>query len=822
MTYPNPDMEIASAILKTIFRVSASVRWSPQWKIAWIQASPFLLIRRIELSLTFETADEDEATLTSEESDLHDTMDLSLGSQAESSRKRKREQIDENDHLETPTASFPPVKSSAGSPQTRLDERVSDHSEPKALGQTKGTLDLEARSHGSSVPTFTGRGKALVEVAQMIANQAVAGLLESRIDPSDDANSFGKSIPDSSLQTTTTQVLSALFPTKKRCSLKEYASLGEKTQADLSREQALLNQRHFRPPHLAGVPTGTGQSIFKLESPYTRIRRNGISTELSASALAFWEELSLGPAYDPKDIDAFCVCPRSKCVEEGAMAFLNMIKGAYQSCNLGSHDIGASSSNARERIVTVSIDATKPDNFLHDLATTCEELGAKLPDLGLRSGTTVIYIINPFIKHQYLPRLCDALLRLPSSYFAALERRRPEKPNHFAMQVIPLDLVWSPEYIVVPSPAEYRRLAFEVYNQCDSSESGQSRESDFMKTPAIRLAKAVPKTIDFKLGSETSVPLMQSDNCVHVSYTWDNTGAWLAAIWTDNLGVLSWRACYRLGKDKEKQWKPFYEVVKEILETSFEMLYPPNASWQLFVCKDSPMIKPENEGNYSSHCPHLYVATLTQYTVWLRALADSSRPSVSCTILTVDANPGLTFTHADLQRNSSEVAPGLLATPGATPQTNTPSPDISGLGSTPAGNVGQISTPPHNAALGDQDSEAKLIDVTDETWGVVMDGTLDDLGTPGDQCTSMASGYLVKRAGARDEDGLIPLGVNIVYGQKPHRAALKEVLGMYRNLGLLARVRGVVDPVKSVLPLHVAAARKAWKAVNETMRYEHE
>ena len=210
------------------------------------------------------------------------------------------------------------------------------------------------------------------------------------------------------------------------------------------------------------------------------------------------------------------------------------------------------------------------------------------------------------------------------------------------------------------------------------------------------------------------------------------------------------------------------------------------------------------------------------YIVWLRALAASSRPSVSCTILAVDANPHLTLTHSDLQTSSSDVAPGLLVTPGATPQTNTLSPDISGLGSTPAGNAAQVGTPPPNTALGDHDSEAKLVDITDETWGVIMDGTLDEVSTPSDEYIPMASGYLVKRAGPRDEDGLIPLGVNLFYGQKPYRAVLKEVLGMYRNLGTLARVRGIVDPVKSVLPLHVAAARKAWKGVSETMRYVRE
>lgn len=764
--------------------------------------------------LTFDEADnEEEDASTSEDSDFHDAMDSSLELQAESSRKRKREQLDEVDHPVTPSSSIPLVESPAGSPQNEMDESLSCVPVPNALEQTKDMEDIESRFDGRSKPSFTGRGQAFIEVAQLVAHQAVSGLLQSQPECSEEMSLVGESVSDQSLQDTMTQLLSKFFPTKKHCSLEEYVSLGESNPASLARERVISNQRSIKPTHMAGGLNATGKSIFKLDIPYTRVRRNGVSIEISAAALSFWEELSLGPSYETKDINVFCVCPKNKYIEGGVVAFLNMVKGAYQSCNLGSHDLGASVADHSNRILTAPMDASKPDNYLKNIAIACEGLGSRLPDIGLQSGTIVIYIINPFNNQQCLPGLCDALLRLPKSYRAALEKRRLERHNELVMQLVPLDLVWSPQFIVVPSPADYRKLAFEVYNKC-------GRASDFMSAPAIRLAKAIPRTLDFKLISESSALFMQSDNCVHVSYTWKPTNEWLAASWTDNLGVLSWEACYCLGKNEETPWKPFYDCIKEILETSFEMLYPPNAPWRLFICKESPLPKMENDGKYSSLLLRLFFATLTKHIVWLRALADSSRPSTSCTILTVDAKPLLAFPYSDLQRSSSVLALGLLATPGATPQTNAPSPDISGLGSTPAGNAAQVGTPPANAAFGDHDSDARLIDVADQTWGVVMDGTLDDLNTLSEKSKSMASGYLVKRAGPRDEDGLIPLGVNLVHGQKPYKAVLKEVLGMYRNLGTLARVRGDVDPVRSVLPLHVAATRKAWKALSETMRYE--
>lgn len=762
-----------------------------------------------------EADDEEQATPSPDDPDSQDAIDPSVESQTGPSRKRKREQIDENDHPVTPSPSIPLAESLAGSPQDELNEPMSDSSVSQALNKTNNAFKFEDQSQDRPNPSFTGGNRAFVEVAQVIAHQAVSGLVGTQTERSEDSNLAGEGLLDRALQNTMTQLLSTFFPTRNHCSLREYVKLGEKNLTPMSKEQVLLSQRSLKPTHLTGGLTATGNSIFKLDSPYARIQRNGVSTEVSASALSFWEELSLGPSHDTKDIDVFCVCPKNKYIEEGVMAFLNMVKGAYQSCNLGTYDLGVSLADHSKRIITTLMEATNPDGLLKNIASTCEGLGAKLPELGLQSGTIVIYIINPFKDQRHLSGLGEALLRLSNSYRAALEKRRLERHNDLVTHIVPLELVWSPKSIVMPSPADYRKLAFEVYDSC-------GRASDFVRAPAIRLAKAVPKVIDFKLVPESSASFIQSDYCVHVSYTWDATNEWLAASWTDNLGVLSWVACYYLGRNQESLWTSIYEYFKEILETSFGMLHPLSAPWRIFICKDSPLPRMENDGTYSNLPHHLYLAKLTYHIVWLRALADSSRPSTSCTIVTVDPKPLLAFPSSGLQRSSSDLAPGLLATPEATPQTNAPSPDISGLGSTPVGTTAQAGTPPANVAFGDHDSEARLVDATDLTWGILMDGTLDDLKSFPDKSASMASGYLIKRAGPRDEDGLIPLGVDLVHGQKPYRAVLKEVLGMYRNLGTLARVRRIVDPVKSVLPLHVASSRKAWEVLSETMRYKSE
>lgn len=196
----------------------------------------------------------------------------------------------------------------------------------------------------------------------------------------------------------------------------------------------------------------------------------------------------------------------------------------------------------------------------------------------------------------------------------------------------------------------------------------------------------------------------------------------------------------------------------------------------------------------------------------------SLRPTLRLSFLTVDLNPLLEFPIQDTEMKGLDVAAGFYATPEGTPQANAPSPDISGMGTTPGGAV-QVSTPPSSTGFGDQDVEARLIAIADETWGVVTRISVDDPYLVSDHCPALDCGYLVKRSGPRDEDGLVRMGVNVVHGQTPHRPLLKAVLGWYRNLGLLARARGIADPVKSVMPCHVAATLKAHAAVVATMRY---
>lgn len=208
-------------------------------------------------------------------------------------------------------------------------------------------------------------------------------------------------------------------------------------------------------------------------------------------------------------------------------------------------------------------------------------------------------------------------------------------------------------------------------------------------------------------------------------------------------------------------------------------------------------------------------------------LGDSSNQQVSVTLLIIDTDPPLDFPLQEHTYRHPESSTGLLATPGNTPQSNAASPDISGFGTTPGG-AAQVSTPPSSTALADYDAEARLVDVTNETWGVIISSTLQNppLTDPtiSNICPALASTYLMKRAGPRDEDGVLRIAVDIIHGSTGHGAILKEVSAMYSGLALLARVRAMRDGeaakrVESILPCHVLAARRGHAAINTTMRY---
>ena len=183
----------------------------------------------------------------------------------------------------------------------------------------------------------------------------------------------------------------------------------------------------------------------------------------------------------------------------------------------------------------------------------------------------------------------------------------------------------------------------------------------------------------------------------------------------------------------------------------------------------------------------------------------------------MEAHPFLHFPTQDPLGVSPFLSPKFDKSAASTPTGQTISPDQSGLVSTPGGLPNPM-TPA--SGIVEVEHDVKLVDVTDESWGVVLSHPFPNNLLPPSCCPSSASGYLIKRAGTRDEDGLLPLAVNIIHLPKVQGGLLKELLGIYRDLAALARLRGTVHGLHGVMPWHIATAKKANEGINEMMSWD--
>ncbi len=373
--------------------------------------------------------------------------------------------------------------------------------------------------------------------------------------------------------------------------------------------------------------------------------------------------------------------------------------------------------------------------------------------------------------------------------------------NRIVLQIIPIDFVVCESSLVIPSQEAYLKLALEIYDRCSGSEDHTVFQSQLPRNaPSLALAKPVPKRIGFKLSSEPPTPLLHETPCLHIAYAQSIDGRWISAAWTDNQGSSQTSVSYCLGmKASSHPLRPFREVAEEIWKTTLDMKATKKVTWRVYIVKVGVMDRKEVD-------------------IWTGFAAQQSQPVATMILLTTDPNPTLSIQSPSLPLASNGFNPqtGTYTTPDATPQPSTLSPDQFGNTATPSAALSSITATPNantpTDAPIDVDSDATLIDITDETWGLIPSHRLHNTRSLTDINPALVSGYLLKRASAHDQRPLANMSVNLLWvsGSQQQRptAVLKEVLGMYRGLSTLARAKGVID-VSSTEPWHVAAARKA-------------
>lgn len=539
-------------------------------------------------------------------------------------------------------------------------------------------------------------------------------------------------------------------------------------------------------------------SIFSLPAPHIEVQRSESKLTVLPPAVPFWENLGLAPCKGGKDISAICIYPSGGCIADSVDAFLDQVRNAYESSRLGSHERFSHGDLIKGHVPmdfgdSATLSVADHQAVLMRIKETANRVAASLAAGPISENNIVIYCIYDSESPELLVPICSAFHDLFEVYRRTLDEDKLPVSNELVFQLVPLNFIASKASLVIPPPSEYTRLAMEVYDRCVDLNTGTSVPSIILEQPSAR-------AIDFKLTPNPSASPLQENSCIHVAYAQSLDNRWITAAWTDNTGSQQMTASYCLGRRNAPLTMPFSDVAREIWETTLGIIAIQKVNWRVMISKSGIMDPSEVE-------------------VWKALAATESSAQTALTLITVNTNPSL-----ELLPPSISVAPNVLAaqssvytTPVSTPQASIFSPEP-GNASTPAKDAGPANPPTPNDSNAELkiDAEATLVDIADQTWGAILSHHLNNSCSLLEFNPALISGYLIKRSGASPSDVPIVLEVNIVHSEvfpRMYDPLLREVLGIYRGLATLARVRGCVDPVKDGRPWHIAAAEKGVKAL---------
>jgi mediator of RNA polymerase II transcription subunit 13 len=714
----------------------------------------------------------------------HTTDDLSLAFKP----GMKRKWTMENEIGEDMTASFNGLAmdygQSVGTPLSISGSQLPFlEGDPADWSLTTYFTSLEPDVHSNALSDLE-----YIATAQILADQAVSGTLKL---PGVVEINCHASRASLLMTTSTKELMHALSESAKIC-VQDVEACSMRSYLDVQGIPALNQALRLPPRPITNSKSALDMdskpnNIFPISPPRLEVRRSDTKLTVLPSAINFWENLGLGPSKGGKDVSAICVHPNIDGVAENAIYFLDQMRNIYESSRLGSHDRVVSKDIANS-CVSYSIDPAQLVGSVHFLATLKETMGrlSKIfSSMVMDEKNIVVYFIYPVENTVLLVHICTAFHHLFNMYRRCLAEKKMAVVNDLVLQLVPLDMISSSTWMTLPLPSDYFRLATEVYDRCIHFAS----HSD---TPAILLEQPLPRNIEFKLNSTPSSSLLQENSCLHVAYAQSIDDRWITAAWTDNRGTQQMTASYCLGRKNEPLSMQFSDIAHEIWETTLEILSKKKIHWRIMIARVGVMDPLETD-------------------FWINLASTESNAQISLALITVQTDPSLRLIPPSVTLLPNSSSNQSIITPVSTPQAmqaSIMSPDTS---------ANSAATPSENPP--EPDIDARLIDFTDQSWGAVLSHRLNNSNSLLEINPALVSGYLIKRGGTNLEDAPIVMEVNVVHCElvgNPrtfHEGLLKEVLGYYRDLGTLARVRDMVDAVKDVRPWHVVAAEKAVKAL---------
>ncbi|KAF2026594.1 hypothetical protein EK21DRAFT_73799 [Setomelanomma holmii] len=512
--------------------------------------------------------------------------------------------------------------------------------------------------------------------------------------------------------------LKDVFPKATDCNVSTLIALHD-VFPDLS-AQAKGQQRP--PPRKANDSSAVpGNHIYQFPAPFVRVRRAETQWDLLPPSIAFWEPLGLAPVSAPKNVVAFCIYPHSDALRPILERFMLNLQLAYDTCKLGTHARVETVIEYEGGIIPckVGTQASTKDAF-KALRETCAQLGKLLAlqhaqireQQDAKINAFVIYMVNPFSTSSALWELCSAFWTLFQAYGQGPPSRgdNAQKPD-LVLQVLPIKYLASFDVPVILDPSTYVNLAREVYDRCPpSTPSTDKTPLSIYKAPAFQLEESVPRSVQFKLISEPPQDLLRENSYMHVAYAISLDGTWVTAAWTDSCGKSQAIVSYHLGT------RVFGEVAKEIWQTTIDILQSRRVQWRVCISKAGALDREELE-------------------TWVLLITCPTPVNLFLTLLTVIEDSPYKFTpSAPTNGNTGQPS---TTTPGSTPQP--------GLSPDPAVGLTPAATPSADVLDPAADPEARLIDVTDETWGIILAHRLHNSKSTNQFSPALISGLLVKR-----------------------------------------------------------------------------
>ena len=657
----------------------------------------------------------------------------------------------------------------------------------------------------------------LVYIAQLVADQAVSaipGIISSITNsppPTDN-----KPIA-SALESIIRSSSDTLLPTVEDCSISNLA---------------LVKEAPARPIMASGKPSQVGQprplqregsmqlgpDYFPIPPPFISVRRGSDTWEMLPPAVSFWSALGLSPTNGGKDVIPIAIVPDDMDLVGLTQDFIKKLGGVYESRKLGSFAKTADVLQALAKTnptcddngcVLVSLDeeVNTLEDALKAFLEACDDLAKNLATVGHvdPDRTIVVFMIDPFEDERLKPHMAACFWKLYTAYRANIPKTHVKSPrSDLVLQLLPVSLIAAPDRLVVLDTHQLGSLAMEVYDRCPPSAKAISNLDTsalpMFAAPAVELADMPPKRILLQSNPDPPSDLLHEGSVLHLAYSLSKDMQWMTACWIDSTGR------YQQSHSASLRGKSFQDVAAEVWDRTLDILTARDVTWRVLITSSSAIDASE------AKCWRSIVASRPR------------RQMLHVTLLSLELDTPLQLSvptpdHASNAGHSAQATSFL--TPGSTPQaTLTVSPDASGhtIPATPA----PSDQAPANA---ESDPDAHLVDTADESWGMLLSPAFTSFSShscsnsEASSTAPVAKGILFRR-GDPASNKLESIGVELRWDirvrpngavdegvAKQSEVTLREVLRMFRGLGVLGRIRGINKGVHCMEEREMEAGR---------------